>query len=122
MATLADYVVIRDGKFELRPHQEQTYQFDVDRDIVSSGGSKRPILAFFGDQNGNAKNLMCEIEINDQVVKTYSYSGGVGREHCEVLSHENLNAGATNTIQFRVESGEGSVGFSDVILWFQRNV
>jgi hypothetical protein len=122
MTTLADYVVIRDTGFELRPSQEQTYQFDLYEDIVSSGGSKRPILAFFADPSGNAKNLRCEIEINDQVVKTYRYSGGVGREHCEVLKHENLNAGATNTIQFRVESGDGSVGFSDVILWFQRNV
>lgn len=122
MTTLADYVVIRDTGFELRPGQEQTYQFDVPGDIVSAGGSKRPILAFFADPSGNAKNLRCEFEINDQVVKSYRYSGGVGRGHWEVLRHENLNAGATNTIQFRVESGEGSVGFSDVILWFQRNV
>jgi hypothetical protein len=122
MTTLADYIVIRDTKFELRPHQEQTFTFDIYEDIVRSGGSKRPIIAFFADPSGNAKNLRCEFEINDQVIGDYRYSGGVGRGHWEVLRHENLNAGATNTIQFRVESGEGSVGFSDVILWFQRNV
>jgi hypothetical protein len=122
MPSLADYVIIRDSKFELWKHQEQVFQFDLDGNIVSSGGSKRPIIAFFADPSSNAALLTCEIEINDQVVKTYRYSGGVGREHCEVLSHENLIPGETNRIRFRVVAGDGSVGFSDVILWFQRTV
>ncbi len=122
MPSVADYVVIRDTKFELRRDHEQTFTFNVPENIVVSGGSRRPIIAYFADPSGNAKNLRCEIEINDQIVSTYSYSGGVGRGHFEVLRHTNLNAGDTNTIQFRVESGEGSIGFSDVILWFQRMV
>ena len=120
--TLADYIVIKDTKFKLRLRQKKKFKFDAPRDIARSGESKRPIIAFFADPSGNAQNLMCEFEINDQVIDNYAYFGGVDRGHWVVLKHENLNAGAENTLQFRVESGVGSVVFSDVILWFQRNV
>lgn len=121
MTTLADYIVITD-KFELWLRKKEKFKFDVPRDIARSGESKRPIIAFFVNPSSNAHNLVCEFEINDQVIDNYAYFRGDGRGHWVVLKHENLNAGAENTLQFRVESGAGTVVFSDVILWFQRNV
>ncbi len=122
VVSLADYIVIRDDVFSLRASQERTFAFDVPREIVRSGGSKKPIIAYFADPSNDAKNLKVMVEINDRVISDWGYSGGVGRGHWEVLTHENLNAGVENTIQFRVESGSGSVNISDVILWFQRDV
>jgi hypothetical protein len=122
MPSLADYRVIRDGSFELSRDQEQTFTFFVDADAVSSGGSRRPIITYFADPSSGADRLRCEIEINDQIVGTYTYSGGVGRGHSEVLRHDNLSPGIENSIQFRVESGAGRIRFSDIVLWYQRNV
>jgi hypothetical protein len=122
MTSLADYKVIRDTKFSLRPGQERSFEFSIYRDTVGSGGSKRPVLSYFADPSGDARNLTYRIFLNGTEIANYSYSGGVGRGHQEVLSHGSINAGETNVLEFRVQSGEGSVGFSDVILWFQRNI
>ena len=122
MTTLADYKVVRDTKFNLRSGQEESFELVLPGDLVRSGNSKRPMISFFADPSGDAQDLKCRIEVNGQRVVSYTYSGGVGRQHTEVLRHDQLNSGETNRIQFRVESGRGSVGFSDVVLWYQRNV
>lgn len=122
MTTLADYSVIRDTKFRLQSGEARTFTFGMYSDIVGSGGSKRPIISFFADPSGNARNLKYKVFLNGQQIVDYSYTGGVGRAHQEVLQHDNVNVGETNLMEFRVESGEGSVGFSDVVLWFQRNI
>ena len=123
--SLADYSVIRDSKLTLRADQHETVTCNAPADIVrteeSPHTSKRPILAFFADPSGNAENLRCTIEINDREVFNYSYSGGVGRAHYEVIRHEDVVVDR-NTIQFRCLSGEGSISFSDIILWYQRFV
>jgi hypothetical protein len=122
MASLADYFVIRDTGFSLGAGREQTFPFDVPREIIRSGGSKRPILSYYADPSSDARTLKVVIEINNREISNYSYTGGVGRGHQEVLSHEDLNAGVENAIQFRVESGRGLVNLSDVVLWFQVDV
>ena len=120
-ATLADYIVVQDSSFSLRPGEEKTFEFHIPSDRVNSGTSKRPIVSFFADPSSNAKNLKCEYEINDQEVGHFRYSGGTARGHSEVIRHNDLDTGK-NTIQFRVESGEGSVNISDIVIWHQRNI
>ena len=122
MTTLADYKVVRDTKFDLSSGRENSFELVLPRDLVRSGNSKRPMISFFADPSGNARALRCTIRINGQRVVDYTYSGGVGRQHTEVLRHDQLNPGETNRITFRVESGSGSVSFSDVVLWYQRDV
>ena len=122
MTTLADYKVVRDTKFDLSSGRENSFELVLSRDLVRSGNSKRPMISFFSDPRSNARALRCTIQINGQRVVDYTYSGGVGRQHTEVLRHDQLNPGETNRIMFRVESGSGSVSFSDVVLWYQRGV
>ena len=122
MTTLADYKVVRDTKFNLSSGRENSFELVLPTDLVRSGNSKRPMISFFADPSGNARALRCTIRINGQRVVDYTYSGGVGRQHTEVLRHDQLNPGETNRITFRVESGSGSVSFSDVVLWYQRDI
>jgi hypothetical protein len=122
MTSLADYMVIRDTKFSLRAGQQRSFNFSMYADTVGSGGSKRPILSYFADPSGDASSLAYRVFLNGTRIADYSYTGGVGRGHQEVLRHDNINTGETNVLEFRVESGAGSVGFSDVVMWFQRNV
>lgn len=127
MATsIADYRVIRDSKITLRADQQETYDFGLDADMIqrveSSGhGSKRPVLVFYADPSGDARNLRCRIEINNREVFSYRYSGGTGRAHSVVIGNPyELRLADTNTIQFICLSGKGSISFSDIVLWYQR--
>lgn len=122
MTTLADYFVVRDTPVTLRAGQHESFTFDVPADKVRSGGSKRPIVAFYADPSGDARNLSCVIQLNGRAVFSYPYTGGTGREHFEVVNHEDLIPDTLNSIRLSVQSGEGSVKISDIILWFQRNV
>jgi hypothetical protein len=94
MAPLADYKVVWDGIFTLgigvTVDREKVMEFDLPGSIVSTGNSKRPILGFFADPD-SASDLRYTVDINGDEVMAYTYSGGVGRQHTEVLAHNNLN-------------------------------
>lgn len=122
MSTVADYVVIRDSSFKLESGKTLAYTFNLPSDIVVSGSSRRPVVAFVADPSSNANGLDCRISLNDVEVVKFKYSGGVSRGHWEVIRHSNLEVGKENVIQFTVVGGAGSIHFSDIILWFQRNM
>jgi hypothetical protein len=132
--SLADYSVIHRGKLTVsRDQRSHVERFDVYDDIVrpderSRHVSKRPVLFFYADPSGDAKNLRCTIEMGGvplREVFNYQYSGGTGRAHSVVLDHEDVyfnrrDATHRSAIQIQYISGEGSVSFSDIILWYQR--
>ena len=127
MATLVDYIVIKDNPFELatfgsEPH---TFDFELPADFVQGTGTARPVLQFV--VRGNLDDdYTFQIGFNDpQELQSksevrYEFKNAESRIFSlhEAIDGSKLKAG-TNKIYFRVNSGK--VGFSDVILWFQRN-
>ena len=122
MTTLADYIVVHDTSIRLRAGQNREFNITIPSDTVHSGNSRRPVLAFFADPTSDARNLRINIHLNGTRIVNYPYSGGTGRGHWEVFNHSNFRIGDTNELRFSVTSGTGSMNFSDIILWFQRNV
>ncbi len=61
----ADYVAIRDSSFKLELGETQAYTFNLPVDIVVSGSSKRPVVAFVADPSSNANGLDCRISLNN---------------------------------------------------------
>lgn len=122
MATVADYLVIRDDSFTLGNNQERTLSFSLGSIVSDNDGARRPFLAFMLDSSSNASNLAVTIEVNDQPIRSFQISNDAALGVWEVFGSNILNINGNNTIQFRVESGVGTVTFSDVILWFQQNV
>jgi hypothetical protein len=122
MKTLADYIVVRDTSFALESGGDREFAILVPDDAVRSGSSKRPVLAFFADPSGDASNLRASVSVNGNEIVNYRYSGGTGRGHWEVFGHDGLRVGERNEIRFSVTSGTGTMNFSDIILWLQRNV
>lgn len=130
MVRVAEYCVIQDGTFSIPlPGREWHDEFNVPPEIVRPSDDnplnhRRPILTFMADPSGNAEITLI-VEINDQSVVRWTYKGGVGRAHQEVLSHEQLRVGE-NSIQFRIDAIEGShfqdLKISDVVIWFQKEV
>lgn len=141
MTTLADYYVIQASKRNLDvghiwggggPGRDDVagesveFSFEVTSDMVSSGGSKRPFLTFFVDPSSDAEEIYLQVRINGSELMRYCYSGGVGRAHIEILRHEDLQIGGPNTLLFfrmaPIGRDKGTISFSDVVLWFQRDV
>lgn len=122
MKTLADYILMRDSSFSLRAGENREFELELPDDTVGSGFSKRPVLAFFADPSGDARNLRLTASMNGTEIFSYPYSGGVGRAHWEAFTHDHLRIGTSNRIRFAVASGSGTMHISDVILWYQRNV
>ena len=130
MVRVAEYVVIRDGTLSIRiPGQEEHFEFSVPPEIVRPSADnalnhRRPLLTYMVDPSANA-DVTLTVEINDQRIVRWTYKGGVGRMHQEVLSHEQLRVGE-NSIQFRIDAMEGShfqhAQISDVVIWFQKEV
>lgn len=122
MATVADYLAIRGTSFTLGNNQERTLSFSLGTIVPDNDGMRRPLLAFMLDASSNASNLVVALEINDKQVKDFTISGNVAFGVWEIFGSDVLNINGDNTIQFRIESGIGTITFSDVILWFQQNV
>lgn len=122
MATLADYLALQSASFTLSDNQEKTLSFSLGTIFADNSGKRRPILAFMLDSSSNASNLSVVVEINAKLVKSLTISGDKTFGLWEIFGSDTLNIDGSNTIQFRVESGIGSVTFSDVILWFQQEV
>jgi hypothetical protein len=126
MPTLVDYTVIKDQPFELATSGSTPHMFEFE--LPSSYAvTVSPVLQFV--VRGNlSDDYIFQVGFNDpqelqsksslhyefkNVEKSRIYS-----LH-EVVQGSVLKPG-TNTIYFRVSSGK--VGFSDVVLWYQRTV
>ena len=129
MASLVDYLVIKDGPFELKPgNSQEIFQFNLPNDYVAGTNLAKPILQFM--VRGNLDDdYIFQIGFNDpQMLQSksevrYTFSdvaqSRIFSMH-EAINGSKLNPG-NNTVYFR-RIGTGKVGFSDVVLWFQRTV
>lgn len=125
MATLVDYVVIKDSPFDLAttgstPH---FFDFELPTDYVSSA---QPVLLFvvrgtLDDDYTFQVGFNDPEELQSKSALRYEFKN-VGDSRVfslhEAVDGNRLKPG-TNRVYFRVNTGK--VGFSDVILWFQRN-
>ena len=122
MPRIADYTIIRDGSFELRTGGDidQSFAFTVS-DTAHLGS--RSILAFILDTESNANNLLFRVEINGTHVRTARINGDTFQTIHEVVSANVLQHGSgSNNIDFSIIGGSGDVHFSDVVLWWQRDI
>jgi hypothetical protein len=78
-----------------------------------------PVLSFLVTIT-NAVNLQFSIALNGArfLVLKNNQSGFVQ----QVVEHGKLIPGASNTLNCAIESGSGNVAFSEMVLWFQRNI
>lgn len=111
----AHYQVLHDYRFKLKRDEEKTLRF---RGVSHLTGDKA-ILAYKVKTNG--KPMKYEVDVNDtrQVYNEPAVSHGFPLGTWEAVSSREL--GKNGTVQFRVESGDGWVEFSDVVLWVNRN-
>jgi hypothetical protein len=125
MARIADYLVITDTKHHLqkdgaRPPRAEEFKFTLE-----SGAhiGSRAILAFVLKVESGTEDLELEVEVNevDQVNYTFSDFRSSSTLH-EVIDRDLLKADVENTIKFRIEGGTGGVRFSDVVLYYQRDI
>lgn len=117
MASLADFKVA-DGSFELSKDQEHVINFDLESDLLSTDHSA--VIAFMVTASGSGTKEF-EVDINDKTDVFRQTSDSESRSMLEVVDKGLLKTGS-NTVQFRMESGSGSLTFSDVVLWYQRNI
>ena len=124
MPTVADYRVIRDTTFTLGINKEESFSFQVPNDLVISQNAARAILNFKYDPSSNANNLRFEVNLNGQLVTSLSnIDNGLRRFESETFNSTILEVNGNNTLQFRVEASSGnasgSIGFSDIVVWYQ---
>lgn len=120
MSTLADYIALHDGSITLSRDQEHTFEFNLPSNTSLGDGDTRFVLSFMIDPSGSTdKNY--DIDVNDVRVNDFTVSHGEPRAVTEIINGSKFTVNGENTIQFRMESGTGSIAISDVVLWFQRN-
>ncbi len=130
MDTLADYVIIRDNPFDLGTGdltQPSTFEFDLPADYVKGTHIAKPVLQFVV-RGILDDDYLFQIGFNDpQMLQSksevrYNFKdvpkSRIFTMH-EAIDGSKLKPGK-NSIYFRII--EGKVGFSDVILWFQRHI
>ncbi|WP_257666401.1 hypothetical protein [Parapedobacter tibetensis] len=128
MTTLADYLIIRDNPFEIGTGnltQPSAFDFELPSDYVKGTNVAKPILQFivrgildddyfFQIGFNDPQQLQSKSEVRYKF-KDVSKSR-IFTMH-EAIDGSKLKPGK-NRVYFRII--EGKVGFSDVVLWFQR--
>lgn len=120
MATLADYMALQDKGITLSKDQETTLKFEFPSNVNLGTEDTRLVLTFMMDPSGTAEKNY-DIDVNDDRVNSFTVSHTEPRTVTEVLTGLKFTKSGENTIQFRMESGGGSITISDVVLWFQRD-
>jgi hypothetical protein len=122
MPRIADYAVITDAKFTIQTGGDIDKDFDFTLESGAHLGS-RAILAFVLFVHGGAEKLAFEVRINKSVQLSYVFTVSGTRIHTlhEVINANVLKAG-TNTIEFRITGGFGSLEFGDTVLHYQRDI
>ncbi len=117
---VADYRVIRDGKFKIpSPLGGKKINFSVPRGFNSKG---RGVLTWVINL-ANTDDYKFKIRINGKDIWNGRFNGGNWFAMQEVLSTSIMKTmDSTNNIEFWHLSGDGKVYISDVVLFCQVNV
>jgi hypothetical protein len=124
---VADYIVLGPD-FYLGVDDSKSIPFTLPPGAVLNEAA---IIAFVANPSSRAEGLVYEVQINDHLLRSGSFTGGVTRGLWETFGGGVLRDGNANSIEFRVLSGDNSgiwagaaptVKFQEIILWFQREV
>jgi hypothetical protein len=126
MPTIADYVVITDGKFTVGTADNIADHW-TKRFTLESGASlaSRSILQFVLIRKGTG-DFNVGMKINDSDQLDYTFAGVkqtiVNTIH-EVISPNLLKLGTdANEIAFGIGGGTGSIEIGDIVLHYQRTI
>jgi hypothetical protein len=126
MATIADYLVLRDGTFDLESgeHLELDPFFPPD-DLVTGSGSANAILCYKARPLPQAPftpqvDLKILLKFQNLEIETVTIQDDSVRGLWEVFPAGKLSSTVGNIFIFESESGR--VRISDVVLWYQRNI
>ena len=126
MPIIADYKSIKDGSFELSKGEEQTFSFEIPNDFSSGACNLMFKIRTIGvppspPTPGIQGAGTFDVDINDTVIinnlritNAQNFFG-----YWEMFNGEYLRSGS-NTVQFRAL--DGPIRFSDVTLFFQRQI
>ena len=125
MPTIADYLVIRDGSFELLDGETAFSQsFTMPSDLVPGTARAKAILAYKAwppQVDPFAATADLTIRVNGNQIGTFAIELDTVRGLWETFPATILNAGsAANFVQYSCQAGR--IRISDVILWFQRRL
>ena len=118
MATIADYIVVRDIPLPLCAGEEKVFEITLPVNVFRGPGGPKPILAYVAEPSNDAADLKYEIRIENKKIKGGSFTGGMIRGLWEAFQFP--GNGIEIKISFKVTSGTGKIEFQDIILWFQR--
>jgi hypothetical protein len=98
---IADYIVIPPD-FELGVDESRSVPFTLPSGAVLNEAA---IIGFVADPSSRAEDLKYEVQINDHLLRSGSFTGGVARGLWETFGGGVLRDGDANSIEFRVLSG-----------------
>jgi len=125
--SIADYQVLLDGNVTLDPgfgkpeDPEMTLDFTVPSDLIKTGGSRRPILAF---KARPFEASAFKIFLNHREIVASSLDASHTRIYWEVFSFTTAfpeGASHGNPVPLRILLSEGRLRIADVVLWYQIN-
>ncbi len=137
MARLADYKILTDGHFTLESGEERTFNVTMESSYEYETSRSRPFLMFKVQPSGQPGiphyTGVFSVDVNDKEILNnhavhipkFEISHGLANSWVtvwEVFSGRTLKAGATNTIQFRISNSSRKIRFSDVVLFYQRDL
>lgn len=116
MATVADYVILKDDEFEAKSADAEPLSFKL------PGGadlSRRTILAFLVRPTGPAK---LRLWAAGKELGTHTFASTDIRGIWEVIDGDTLSADLNVIRLIHDGGGNGRLFISDVVLWFQTTV
>lgn len=134
MSSLADYIVLSDGSFEIDNNaggspSTRILEFNLPNNFVVGTNLARPILSFV--YNPVSDNGSFGIWVNphfpllsSQRDHSISWNNAIHMDFglWEAIQGDRFIAGEQNRILFGMQDGNsGRVRFRDVVLWFQRS-
>lgn len=122
MPRIADYLVVADAPFTLPNNNDginREFSFTLPDDTASS----QSVLSYVvRPTSSNTAGLNYTITLNGtQILSDATLEDPQRRAVHEVMSGNDLNTGA-NTLVVERSSGSGSIQFSDIVVWFRRNI
>ena len=124
MATIADYTVISDSKFELTAGQSQELKpFFPPEDLVPGMHQAKAILCYKARPLPHSSlkaqaDLKISLKLQNLHIETVRITDDIVRVMWEPFPADELSHAMKNVFIFRALNGR--VQISDVILWYQR--
>lgn len=99
---------------------------DTDKDIyfrppLNTATDNRSILSFMASVQ-NAVNLQFRITLNDVDIVTRNENGNSRLFVQEVINSNLIKPDQQNKLTCKISSGSGKFSYSDMVIWYQRNI